>query len=173
MPILFFWLILTAKAYALDFRSDEYYRTRKALGQIESGNDPTARNKRTSASGKYQFMRLWDGWFNAETGKTWSETVPKKGTKNLEKYSKEQDRLFDTYFVRRVSPWLVRNRDKGRALGYSDSDLVAIYHRQGESGATRFLKTGKDPFKGKYSNPHLKTHIARMRKAMTTQLARR
>lgn len=174
MPILFLWLILTAKAYALEFKSADYYRMRKALGQIESGNDPTARNKKTSASGKYQFMRAWDGWFKDTVGKTWTETVPKKSATDVAEFGREQDRLFDAYYQYRVQPWLKRNRAKGRAKGFSDSDLVAIYHRQGEGGATRFLKTGKDPFKGRYSNPHLLTHVKRMRSAMTTtSLARR
>lgn len=180
LEFIFFILLFTSSAFAetLPVKANAslaYIRMRFALGQIESGNDPSAKNKVTTASGKYQFMRHWDAWFKREARRTWTASIPPKGASKKEKarLSKEQDRLFDVYFDRRVSPWLQRYRDQGRALGYSDADLVAIYHRQGEVGAQRFLKTGKDPFKGRYGNAHLATHIKRMRRAMNDQLAMR
>lgn len=170
----FFFLLFSAKtAFALDGAS--YHKVRRALGQVESGNDPAARNRQTSASGKYQFMRAWDRFFLRHAGQSWTATVPpRKASKALRlKAHREQDRLFDVYYARIVRPWIQRVRLEGLGLGYTDWELVAIVHRQGERQAVSFLKRGYDPFDGRFGNRSLARHIERMREAMQEQLVAR
>ena len=64
-------------------RATESYRyyvsMRTALGVIESGNDVSARNKYSSASGKYQFIKAWDKFFLTHEGIRWTTSVPPRG----------------------------------------------------------------------------------------------
>lgn len=148
--------------------SKVYRQARKSLAFIESREDPSARNRRTSASGKYQFMKRWDPWFRRHAGRTWTGVVPgKKASRQVrEAASREQDRLFDVYFNRLISPWLVDTRAGGLGRPFTDPELLALYHRQGERGAVLYLRSGADPWAGRYGNRHVSSHIEAMRKAM-------
>lgn len=157
-----FLFFLSLKAFALPIKPDqsrEYLKMRYAIGHIESGNDPKAKNKASSASGKYQFLKIWDGFFQTYAGKRWSDTIPgKSATKaQIRQLAAEQDRLFDRYYQLKVSPFVQRFRAKNH--GYSDAELVAIYHRKGERGATRYLR-------GQSSHPKLKNYLSKYRKAL-------
>ncbi len=145
-----------------------YIQMRNALGFIESRNDPAARNRKTSASGKYQFMKAWDRWFLRNAGKSWTANVPAKNAKKeaKEQGSLVQDQLFDRYYDYLVSPWLQAVRKRNGAPNLTDPELVALYHRQGEKHARRYLITGKDKYAGKYGNRHVSSHIKAMNKAM-------
>ncbi len=145
-----------------------YIKMRSALGFIESRNDPSAKNRKTSAIGKYQFMKRWDGWFLKNAGTKWTAAIPRKSASKDErsKMSEEQDRLFDTYYDKIVRKWVSESRKKPGSEKYSDPELVALYHRQGEHYANQFLKNGKDKFAGKYGNRHVTKHLQAMRKAM-------
>jgi hypothetical protein len=148
--------------------SDRYYVTmRTALGVIESGNDVSARNKYSSASGKYQFVKGWDRFFLVHEGIRWTTSVPPRdSSENLKiTMSVRQDMLFDTYYDVIISPWLASTR-RGKTV-LSDPELVALAHRQGTAGANLYLRTGKDPFAGKYGNRHVAAHL----RAMRTQMA--
>ena len=166
--MIFVLLLMSTKAHASDLTT-----MRRALGHIESGNDPAAQNPQTTASGKYQFMRAWDGFFKKYAGRSWTSTVPsKKASKQAKaEASAKQDALFDIYHSRVVRPWINRVRGQGLAKNYSDGDLLAMVHRQGERGALKWLKTGHDPFNGRYGNKSLARHITKMRKAMNQSLA--
>jgi hypothetical protein len=167
-------LLMTTKALAMDYRlpekasqSDRYYVTvRTALGEIESGNNVSARNKHSSASGKYQFIRAWDRFFQTNAGMRWTTSVPpKNASENLIiSMGVRQDMLFDTYYDLIVSPWLSVTRKKKTAL--SDAELVALVHRQGTAGANLYLRTGRDPYAGKLGNKHVAAHLRAMRRQM-------
>lgn len=161
MKLLLLALIWSTHAHA---RPHDYLKIKKALAHVESMGDVAARNPRTSASGKYQFMSVWDGFFLENAGRTWTSTVPKKTAPPSLKVeaSIEQDRLFDVYFDRHVWPW-VRKQN----TSFSQAELIAIVHRQGLGGAKRFLKTGKDPFSKRYGNTHLQTYLKRYRWALS------
>lgn len=148
--------------------SRNYTKMRQAIAHIESGGNPAAKNPVTSASGKYQFMKVWDRYFKRELGRTWNSTIPTRKASRAEKIaaSRAQDRMFDFYYNTKVSPWLQRIRESKKAKRYSDSDLVAIYHRQGELGADIFLKSGHDPWVGRFGNTTIALHLKRMRRAM-------
>ena len=142
---------------------------RRALADIESTNNVSARNKYSSASGKYQFLKSWDAWFKKRAGFTWSSTVPPvKAAKSVKELSsKRQDQLFDIYFNEVVSPWIVDTQARYiAARKLSRAELLALAHRQGTVGATKYLKTGKDPYAGKHGNKHVATHMRRMREQM-------
>jgi len=145
-----------------------YIKMQRSIAFIESRGDPSAKNRVTSASGKYQFMASWNRWFKANAGITWASVVPlKKAPKSVKaKMSDKQDRLFNTYYNKIVSPWLKYIRRKNMGEMYSDPELVALAHRQGTIGAERYLKTGIDPYNGKFGNRHVTAHIRAMRKAM-------
>jgi hypothetical protein len=145
-----------------------YIQMRNALGFIESRNDPAARNSKTSASGKYQFLKAWDKWFLRNAGKSWTINVPAKkaGKAVKDQASLIQDQLFDRYYDYLVSPWLQAIRKRNGATNLTDPELVALYHRQGEKHAQRYLLTGQDKYAGKYGNRHVSSHIKSMNKAM-------
>lgn len=145
-----------------------YLKMRRSISFIESRDDPSARNRVTSASGKYQFMASWDRWFKREAGITWRSTVPKRSASKSVKAAmgQKQDRLFDRYYERVVGPWIRYVRAKGLGEKLSDPELVALAHRQGTIGAEKYLKTGIDPFAGKYGNRHVSAHLRAMRRAM-------
>ena len=148
--------------------SDRYYVTvRTALGVIESGGDVSARNKYSSASGKYQFVKGWDKFFLTHERIRWTTSVPPKGASEHLKITMgvRQDMLFDTYYDVIISPWLTATRKKKIVL--SDAELVALAHRQGTAGADLYLRTGKDPYAGKLGNKHVAAHL----RAMRTQMA--
>ena len=147
--------------------SDRYYVTvRTALGEIESGNNVSARNKYSSASGKYQFIKAWDKFFLTHERIRWTTSVPSKGASEHLKITMgvRQDMLFDTYYDVIISPWLSVTRKKKTVL--SDAELVALAHRQGTAGADLYLKTGKDPYAGKLGNKHVAAHLRAMRRQM-------
>jgi hypothetical protein len=147
--------------------SDRYYVTmRTALGVIESGGDVSARNKYSSASGKYQFVKAWDKFFLTHEGIRWTTAVPPRGASEHLKITMgvRQDMLFDTYYDVIISPWLSVTRKKKTVL--SDAELVALAHRQGTAGADLYLRTGRDPFAGKLGNKHVAAHLRAMRTQM-------
>lgn len=164
--IIFLILFLATGARA---DTNEYLTMRRALADIESSNNVSARNKYSSASGKYQFLRSWDAWFKKRAGFTWTSTVPPaKATKAVKELSsKRQDQLFDIYFNEVVSPWIIDVRTRYvAAQKLSRAELLALAHRQGTIGGTAYLKTGRDPHAGKYGNKHVSTHMRRMREQM-------
>ena len=145
--------------------SDRYYVTvRTALGEIESGNDVSARNKHSSASGKYQFIKAWDKFFLTHERIRWTTSVPPRGASEnlIISMGVRQDMLFDTYYDVIISPWLSATRKKKTVL--SDAELVALAHRQGTAGADLYLKTGQDPYAGKLGNKHVAAHLRAMRR---------
>lgn len=176
--LMILWLV-SGSAWAVDRsaidrlprRADQsrvYLQARRSLAFIESRGDPSARNAKTSASGRYQFMRRWDPWFTRKAGRSWRSVVPAKGAPKAAKEAlgREQDRLFDVYFNLLISPWLTETRADGLGRPFTDPELMAIYHRQGEKGAALYLKSGADPWAGRYGNRHLSRHVEAMRKAM-------
>jgi hypothetical protein len=141
-----------------------YLTMRRALADIESGNNPCSRNAHSSASGKYQFVKGWDAWFKKRAGYTWSSVTAKAVCK---KEAARQDRLFDIYFNQVVSPWIVNVRAKYLAARkLSEPELLALIHRQGEAGGISYLRSGIDPYAGKYGNKHVATHLRAMRRQM-------
>lgn len=158
-------------AASLPMRADnsrDYLRVRSALGFIESRNNPAARNRVTTASGKYQFIKAWDKFFLREVGTSWTSVVPtsKASKSTTERLSKEQDRLFNRYYDMHVRPWIEYVRKRHLAEKYEDYELLAMAHRQGTNGAEHYLKTGKDRYSGKNGNRHITSHLRAMRKAM-------
>lgn len=156
---------------AVSARADtNYYLTmRRSLADIESTNNVAARNRHSTASGKYQFLKSWDAWFKRRAGYTWSSTVPAaKAPKSVKELSSiRQDRLFDIYFNEVVSPWIIDvNSRYVAAQKLSRAELLALAHRQGTGGATKYLKSGIDPYSGKYGNKHVSVHMRRMREQM-------
>lgn len=150
-------IVLPAKANQKD---EDYLAARRAIGMVESNNNPCAKNKLTSASGKYQFMKAWNVFFKKNYGRTWASVVPscKSSRKIRDEMAYHQDRMFDLYYNVFASPWIRSNRGQG----YSDIELLAIYHRQGEAGANRYLRTMEDYAAGKWGNTHVKVHVKRV-----------
>lgn len=151
-------------------KSIEYLSARRAIAMTESNNNPCARNKLTSASGKYQFMRGWNGFFTRFYGRTWSSVVPScAADKSIKiRMAKHQDAMFDLYYDMHAGPFISYYR--GKTKGWSDVELLALYHRSGPAGATRYLKTGRDFANGKWGNPHVKLHISRVLKNLRFEL---
>ena len=174
------WLLLLATpAYGVDRsaidrlprradRSKVYLQARRSLAFIESRGDPAARNRKTSAAGQYQFMKAWDPWFERTTGRTWTSVVPQRSATKAAKAQAAalQDQLFNEYFNRLISPWLLETRADGFGRPFTDPELMALYHRQGQRGARLYLKSGADPWAGRYGNTHVSTYLAKMRRAM-------
>lgn len=164
--IIFLILFLATGARA---DTNEYLTMRRALADIESTNNVSARNRHSTASGKYQFLKSWDAWFKKRAGFTWSSTVPPaKAAKSVKELSsKRQDQLFDIYWSEVVSPWIIDVQARYiAARKLSRAELLALAHRQGTVGATAYLKTGRDPHAGKLGNKHVATHMRRMREQM-------
>jgi hypothetical protein len=162
--LLFLFLVSSETAAA----SDEYVRIRTAIGKIESGNDPAAKNPVTSASGKYQFMKSWNPWFVRNAGTSWTAVVPKRTAPRPVKLEmgKKQDVLFDRYYQRVVAPWIRYMRAEKLGLKLTDGEMVALVHRQGTGWAERYLRSGVDPFAGKKGNKHISSHLRNFRQAM-------
>lgn len=148
--------------------SKHYLQARSALGFIESRNNPAARNRHSSASGKYQFVKAWDTFFRREAGVSWSSLIPtsKASKSTVARLSAEQDRLFNRYYDLHVRPWIEYVRARHLANRYEDYELLALAHRQGTKGAELYLKTGKDPYNGKGGNRHITAHLKAMQSAM-------
>jgi len=142
-----------------------YLTMRRALADIESGNNPCAKNRHSSASGKYQFVKSWDPWFKKNAGATWTSFTQIKSCKNN---SGKQDELFLIYFQKIVTPWIksVKKRYPKVTGNISDAELLALIHRQGEAGGEKYLRSGIDPYAGKYGNKHVATHLRAMRRQM-------
>jgi hypothetical protein len=142
--------------------SANYVAAKNAIALTESGGNVCAKNPTTSASGKYQFMRAWNAFFLRNYGRTWASVVPKcKAAKSVKlRMEKHQDAMFDLYYNLHAGPFIVKARRKG----WTDIELLALYHRQGEGGAWRYLRTGHDFAAGKWGNSHVKIHIARVLK---------
>lgn len=161
---------LTVSSTALGATSVGYYLTmRRALADIESGNDPAARNPKSTASGKYQFVKSWNPYFKKRAGYTWTSTVPKRGASKTvrDKASQRQDFLFDLYFNEIVSPWIIDVRTRYLAARkLSHAELLALVHRQGGEAGEKYLRSGIDPYSGKYGNKHIATHLRAMRRQM-------
>jgi hypothetical protein len=164
---LFFIIFFAFPSMAFSFSNDEYVIARKAIAKVESGGNVCAQNPYTSASGKYQFMKAWNPYFQKKYGKTWASVVPKctATTSVKKKMEIHQDKMFDIYFKNMVEPFIEDVRTRKLAENMSDLELLAIYHRQGERGAYLFLKNGKDPYKDIAKNGHVSKHIARVVKA--------
>lgn len=143
-------------------QSLEYIAARKAIAKVESAENPCARNPTTSASGKYQFMKMWNTFFLKNVGKTWTSAVPScKASKTVKaKMEALQDKMFDVYYNIHVAPWIFSIR--GRAKGWSDVQLLAVFHRQGRAGAEQYIRTGHDFANGKWGNGHVSKHIAKV-----------
>jgi hypothetical protein len=143
-----------------DIKNNHYLSARNAIGMVESNNNPCAKNKLTSASGKYQFMKAWNNFFKKKYGRSWTSVIP--SCKSTQKIRTEmglvQDRMFDLYYDFYAGPWIYKNRGRG----YSDLELLAIYHRQGEGGANRYIRTMEDYAAGKWGNSHVKVHVRRV-----------
>jgi len=155
----------------LPSRADEskvFLQMRNSIAFIESRGDPSARNQKTSASGKYQFIKSWDRFFLRYSGKSWTAQVPSRKAPQATKFrfGQIQDQLFNRYFEIVVSPWIQNVRKQRIGETYTDPELVAIVHRQGTKGAYLYLTKGHDPYAGKYGNRHVSKHILAMRKAM-------
>jgi len=161
------WLLLLL-VISTNAVASEYVRIRTAIGKIESGNDPSAQNPVTSASGKYQFMKAWNPWFVRHAGTSWSAVVPKRTSPRpvKQKMSAKQDALFDKYYQRVVMPWIRYMRAEKLGMGLTDGEMVALVHRQGTGWAEKYLRKGVDPFAGKNGNKHVTAHLANFRKAM-------
>jgi hypothetical protein len=143
-------------------KSPEYLAARQAIAKVESAENPCAKNPTTSASGKYQFMKMWNRFFQANYGRTWASVVPScKAAKAVkDKMARFQDEMFDVYYNLKVAPWIFGIR--GKVKGWSDIELLALYHRQGEGGAMKYIRTGEDFANGKWGNGHVSKHIARV-----------
>jgi hypothetical protein len=149
-------------------KSANYLAAKNAIALTESGGNVCAKNPTTSASGKYQFMRAWNAFFLRHFGRTWTSSVPKCKAApavklRMEKY---QDDMFDLYYDHHAGPFIAKARRKG----WSDVELLALFHRQGEAGAWRYLRTGHDYANGKWGNSHVRVHIARVLKNVRYQL---
>lgn len=143
-----------------------YYLTmRRALADIESSNNPCARNPRSTATGKYQFVKSWDPWFRQRSGMTWTSLT---NSAKCRQNSGKQDSLFWIYYRDIVTPWI--NRVKLRypqvTKKLSDAELLALIHRQGPVSGEKYLKSGIDPYAGKYGNKPIATHLRAMRRQM-------
>jgi len=142
---------------------------RRALADIESGSDVTARNRHSTASGKYQFVRGWDPYFKKMAGYTWTSTLPKKEAAQSVKdeAGRKQDKLFDIYYADLIDPWMKKAKAKyPTAQKLSSAELLALAHRQGTAGANLYLKTGRDIYGGKLGNKPVATHLRAMRRQM-------
>ena len=148
-------------------KSPEYLAARDAIAKVESAGNPCAKNPTTSASGKYQFMKMWNSFFLREYGRSWTSVVPSCKSKLKSKMAVIQDEMFDVYYNLKVSPWILGIRNK--AKGWSDIELLALYHRQGERGAVQYIRTGKDFADGKWGNGHVSKHIAKVVKYSKVQ----
>lgn len=151
-------------------RSVNYLAARNAIALTESGGSVCIKNPTSSASGKYQFMRAWNAFFIRNTGRSWTSVVPKCKAKMSVKSRMEelQDSMFDVYYNLHAGPFIVQARRKTK--GWNDIQLLALYHRQGEAGAWKYLRTGHDYANGKWGNTHVKLHIARVLKNVKYQL---
>lgn len=158
-------VILLFADVALGADSVSHYLTmRRALADIESTNNPCARNRHSSASGKYQFIKGWDAWFKKRAGYTWSSVTAQPACKTS---AARQDRLFDIYFNEVVSPWIIDVRERYiAARKLSEPELLALVHRQGEAGGRAYLRSGADPFAGKAGNKPIAVHLRAMKKQM-------
>lgn len=167
---LFLIMLCLFSGVAIGSNEVSYYLTmRRALADIESGNDPAARNPKSTASGKYQFVKSWNPYFKKRAGYTWTSTVPKRGASKTvrDKASERQDFLFDLYFNEIVSPWIINVRTRYLAARkLSHAELLALVHRQGGEAGEKYLKSGIDPYSGKYGNKHIATHLRAMRRQM-------
>ena len=170
LAVFFFSEIALALPSVAD-QSPIYLAARRAIALTESGGNVCIKNKVSSASGKYQFMRGWNGFFIRNAGRSWTSVVPSCKASKLVKsrMEKYQDHLFDTYYNLQAGPFIA----KARRNGWTDLELLALYHRQGEAGAWKYLRTGKDYANGKWGNTHVKVHIARVLKNMRVDLIAR
>lgn len=151
-------------------KSQNYIAAKNAIALTESGGNVCAKNKDTSASGKYQFMRAWNAFFLRHYGRSWVSVVPKcKAARSVKlRMEKHQDAMFDIYYNMHAGPFIASARRKTR--GWNDIQLLALYHRQGEAGAWRYIRTGHDYANGKWGNSHVRVHIARVLKNVKYQL---
>jgi hypothetical protein len=151
-------------------KSSNYIAAKNAIALTESGGNVCAKNPWTSASGKYQFMRAWNGFFIRNYGRSWASVVPKcKAGRDVKiRMEKHQDAMFDIYYNMHAGPFIASARKKTK--GWSDIQLLALYHRQGEAGAWRYLRTGHDFANGKWGNTHVKVHIKRVLQNVKYQL---
>lgn len=148
--------------------SEVYILARKSIAYVESNGNVCAKNRLTSASGRYQFMRGWNTFFKRHYGRTWTSVVPKcKAPASVKSAMAEhQDAMFDVYYNLQVSPWITEIREAGLGERASDVELLAIFHRQGAYQGFRYLKYGSDWANGKWGNKHVKDHVFRVNKTL-------
>lgn len=150
--------------------SINYIAAREAIALTESSGNVCAKNPYSSASGKYQFMRAWNAFFIRAYGRTWTSVVPQcKASRSVKlRMEKYQDDMFDVYYNYHAGPFIAKARAKTK--GWSDIQLLALFHRQGEAGAWRYLRYGQDYANGKWGNTHVRVHIAKVLKNVKYQL---
>lgn len=117
----------------------------KAIGNVESGNNPRAKNKQSSAAGEHQFM--WSQWgddiqrFSGNPELTRDDFV---NDPDLQK------RWSEYYVLNILDPEVEKlkkrypNELKKRGLTNQD-DLRALVHFQGYNRSSQYAKTGKVP----------------------------
>ena len=122
--------------------------------QTESGGDYKAKNKTSSASGRYQF--LWG---------TWGESIQKvTGVKNEKQFRDTpgaQDKFFNFYTDKVIKPAVDRLADLAERHKLSQNDLARIIHFRGEKGAERALKLNQLNKKLENNNMTINQYLGR------------
>ncbi len=117
----------------------------KAIGSVESGNNPRAKNKQTSATGEHQFM--WSQWGDDIQRFAGDPELTRDDFAN----NPDLQKRWSEYYVKNIlDPEVEKLKQrypeqlKSRGLTNQD-DLRSLVHFQGYNRSSEYARTGKVP----------------------------
>jgi hypothetical protein len=136
----------------------------KALGKVESGNNPKAMNKQSSATGEIQMM--WSQWGNRIKEFANNPNLTREefaNDANLQK--KWADHYVKTVLEPEAKKLQTRYPNELKQQGLTNpQDVQTLLHFQGYPRSAKFLKTGKEE-PTKAANMSVKDYIQKTRQA--------
>jgi hypothetical protein len=120
----------------------------------ESGGDPNAKSKTSSATGKYQF--LWNTWGNSIRAVT--------GISNEQDFRKNpgaQDKFFTFYTKHVIQPEVQQLMPFAQKYNLTQNDVARLVHFRGAAGAERALKGNQLNTKLESNNPTINQYLGR------------
>ncbi len=164
----------TPGTLADDPRDPSVMRARQGIKAMENAKeDPGLHNslKGSTAEGLYQFEgSQWDSWMKKNYGKSVSEVVDSRTLTPAQK-TDEQEKMFDVYYQKQAKPWIDKVKANGLSGQYNDTQLLALFHREGQNDAEKFLKTGESKNDNTPGNGSVADYMAKVAKVSGTDQA--
>lgn len=133
------------------------------IQQMESGGNPNAINPTTNATGLFQFVpKYWAGQIKSFMGLP--QTFNQEQVMESFRKNPETQRQFMNHVVTNIyQPELEKVRPLARRYGFTDDQVIRLFHYRGIADAKKRLQTGdfsvSPEEKTKYKNPDILTYL--------------